>query len=88
MAAKKSNDSKGTGKRRNRFAELKRALNGITVTCFIITAIAGAIAGASMITMLYRTTVVCVILLLAGRIIIWSWASWEDLIKAGHRKHR
>jgi hypothetical protein len=88
MAAKNKAKNGATGKKHKRFAELKRAWNGIIVTCFIITAVACTLAGASMITMLYRTTTVCIILLAAGRIIISSWASWEDLKKAGHGKHR
>ena len=62
-----------------RYENLHRGLSGIGLACFIITVIASGIAGASVGTIVYRSLVVIIVLALIGRILIRSWASWEEM---------
>lgn len=70
---------------KKRYATLHRFLNGITIFCVLITIIGGGVAGARTTTILWRSFLVTAILFVLWRILIRSWASWEELRDARNR---
>ena|GEM_PF-4365690 len=64
---------------RVRYEGLHRLWDGLVLACLLIVVVGGFVAGASTITIVYRATIAIAILLVLGRIIIRSWALWEEL---------
>jgi len=74
-------DEKGAKKltMRIRYAGLHRFFDGLLVGCLLLVVAGSLVAGASTITILYRSAIAIAILLVSSRIIIRSWALWEEM---------
>lgn len=71
-----------------RYANFHRFWSGLIVISFIITVLASALAGARTTTITYRSVAVILILGVIGRIIIRSWASWEEMRRSENETGR
>ena len=67
---------------------LRQFLNGLIICCIIVTIVASALAGARIITIVYRSTAVYLILWLVGSIIKRYWANVSYLRQENAREER
>lgn len=62
-----------------RYENFHRFWTGLSVLSVLLTIIGSTIAGARVFTIGYRALIVFAILSVLGRILIKSWASWEEM---------
>jgi hypothetical protein len=64
---------------KRKYEPLHRFLTGITVTCLVVTILGSGIAGVSVWEIGMRGALVIFALMIANRIIIQLWSSWEEV---------
>ncbi len=75
----KEKKTKTSTEPKGRYELFYRFWAGLIVLACIITVVGGTVAGASADAIIKRCVVVFFVLGIAGRILIRSWASWEEL---------